>query len=150
MTDIKHGTVTVTVPDSLALPEKAGKLTPDEILRLPKARRGLGLVGQHVAAAMSKLGAAFIAPAGVTAESVLAKCERAEQIDQVITDNDVVQTRLKQGNLMMDADAWEDLLKINDQVKAQAKHDPEIAKAFEFLREYMKRHGAASKDHTEE
>src|SRR5690606_21448780 len=115
MADVKHGTVTVTVPDPLAPPERAGKLSPEEVQRLPKARRGLGVLGLHVADAIDKLGSAFIPPAGVTAEGVLAACQRAEDIDQVITDLDVILARFKQANLIWDAEAWEMLRKVNDQ-----------------------------------
>jgi hypothetical protein len=137
MAEVKHGSVAVTLPDSLTPPPEAGKMTPEEVQRLPKARRGIGLVGQHVADAIVKLGPSFILPAGVTAETLLAACERAEGIDQVLTDLGVIEGRLKQANLLWDAEAWQLLLKINDQVKAQLKHDPEIAKAFSFLIEFM-------------
>jgi hypothetical protein len=137
MAEVKHGSVTVTLPDPLSPPPEAGKMTPEQVQRLPKARRGLGLLGQHVADAINKLGPSFILPAGVTVEILVAACERAEGADQVITDLDVVTTRMKQANLLWDAAAWELFLKINDQVKAQSKHDPEIAKAFAVLIEFM-------------
>lgn len=146
MADVKHGTVTVTVPDSLAPPEMAGKLTPEQVRRMPKARRGIGLVGEHVADAMVKLGEAFIPPAGVTPEALLSACARAENIDQVITDLEVVMTRLKQANLIWDAEAWKMLLAINDQVKAQSKHDPEIATAFSVLLDFMRRRRSSTED----
>jgi hypothetical protein len=144
MAEIKHGTVAVTVDDTLSLPEKAGNMTPEEVRRVPKARRGIGLVGEHTADALTKAGAKFIPPPGVTVESLLAACRRAESIDQVITDLDVIVNRLKQANLIFDAEAWAMLLKINDQVKVQAKHEPELEAAFSFLRDFMK-HGPRAK-----
>ncbi len=65
-------------------------------------------------------------------------CTRSEDIDQVIVNLEVILQRVKQANLIFDADAWEMLRKINDQVKAQAKYQPELETVFSALREFMK------------
>jgi hypothetical protein len=64
---------------------------------------------------------------------------RAESIDGVIADLTVVLDILKQANLLFDADAWEQLRKMNDQVKAQGKHEPDLLKIFDPLVKYMAR-----------
>ncbi len=46
-------------------------------------------------------------------------------------------TKVKQGNLIKDADAWDKLRAINDQVKAQAKRNPELLTVFADLIGYM-------------
>jgi hypothetical protein len=139
MAEVKHGTVSVTVADALAPPPKAGNLSAEEVKRLPKARRGIGLACEQTADAIEKLGPKFTLPAGVTAASLRTMGSRAEDIDQVITDLEVVLATLKQANLMFDAEAWEQIRKVNDQVKAQAKHDPELLAPFKALVDYFAR-----------
>lgn len=150
MAEVRHGTVVVTIDDSLEPPERAGNLSPTEVRRLPKARRGIGLVGMHTADAMGKAGARFLAPPGVSPEALVAACQRADGIDQVIVDMEVILQRLKQANLLFDAEAWEMLRKVNDQVKAQSKHEPELAAMFTVLRDFMKLGPRPSSDPTEE
>ena len=70
--------------------------------------------------ALEKSGTKFAAPAGVTPASLRALGKRAEEIDQVILDLDVVLGKLKQANLLFDAEAWEQIRKTNDQVKVQS------------------------------
>ncbi len=137
MGQIEHGTVSVTIDDSLTLPERAGNLSPDEVRRLPKPRHGIGLVGTLTADALDKAGPDFIAPAGVTPDALRGACKRSDDIDQVIVNLEVILQRVKQANLLFDADAWEMLRKINDQVKAQAKYQPELETVFTALREFM-------------
>jgi hypothetical protein len=131
MATIKHGTITLAIEDHLAPPEKAGKLSPQEIARIPRARRGIGLACAQAADAMEKAGAKFTPPAGVTADGLRAAGKRAEDIDQYLLDLDVVRQILQQSNLLFDAEAWEQIRKMNDQVKVQAKHDPALALMFD-------------------
>jgi hypothetical protein len=137
MSKLEHGTVSITFPDTLALDESSGKLSQDEVLRIPKAPRGIGLICDTTADALEKAGAKFTAPAGVTPESLRAAGARAEGIDQVILDLEVVMNTLKQGNLLMDAAAWEQVRKMNDQVKSQGKHDAELLVIFKPLLDFF-------------
>ncbi|MDI3290375.1 hypothetical protein [Polyangium sp. 15x6] len=139
MAEIKHGTVTVTIPDELAPPPNAGKLSADEVRRLPKPPRGIGLVGTHTADAIKKAGDKLTLPKGVTAEGLLASCGRADGIDQVIIDLEVVLTTLKQANLLFDAEAWEQLRKVNGQLKEQMKYNPELGPIFRVLIDFLSR-----------
>jgi hypothetical protein len=139
MADVKHGSVTVTIPDALKPPANAGTLTPDEVRRLPKAPRGIGLVGAHTADAIRKAGDKLTLPAGVTADTLDAACERADGIDQVIHDLEVVLATMKQANLLLDAEAWEQLRRVNGQVKEQMKFTPELGAMFRVLHEFMSR-----------
>jgi hypothetical protein len=107
------------------------------VLRIPKAPRGIGLICDTTADALEKAGAKFTAPAGVTPESLRAAGARAEGIDQVILDLEVVMNTLKQGNLLMDAAAWEQVRKMNDQVKSQGKHDAELLVIFKPLLDFF-------------
>lgn len=56
--------------------------------------------------------------------------QKADGIDLIIHDVEVVLNRLKQGNLLFDAEAYKLVRQVNDQVKAQSKHSPELAKIF--------------------
>ena len=133
MTDIRHGTVTVSIADELAPPPEAGNLGPDEVRRIAKAPRGIGLICDATADAMEKAGAKFTAPGGVSPASLRALGKGAEGTDQVILDLDVVLNKFKQANLLFDAEAWEEIRKTNDQVKAQGNHDPEVLVMFKPL-----------------
>jgi hypothetical protein len=57
----------------------------------------------------------------------------------VVLDLEVVLNKLKQANLLFDAEAWEQIRKSNDQVKAQGKHDPEILVMFKPLLDFFAR-----------
>lgn len=139
MAQIEHGSIAVTIPDALTPPDKAGKMSPEEIARIPKAPRGLGLACEKAADAMKKAGARFTPPAGVTPDSITASGTRAEDVDLVINDLDVVTQIMKQANLIFDADAYEQIRKINDQVKAQAKHNPELLTIFKDVLDFFAR-----------
>ena len=55
MSEMKQGNVTISIPDTIEISEKAGEMSPDEVRRMPKARRGVGLACEATAAAMKKL-----------------------------------------------------------------------------------------------
>jgi ABC-type transporter Mla subunit MlaD len=137
MVTIQHGTVTVSIPDEFAPPAQAGNLGPEEVRRIAKAPRGIGLVCDAAADALEKSGTKFAAPLGVVPASLRALGKRAEGIDQVILDLDVVLNKLKQANLLFDAEAWEQIRKVNDQVKAQGKHDPEVLVMFKPVLDFF-------------
>lgn len=143
MPTLTHDTVTVTIPDTLEIPAQAGKLSPEDILLLPKSRRGIGLACDQAAHALEHTGAGFAA-GDVTPDNLRRKGEMAEEIDLVIASVDVVLSKLKQANLLLDAAAWEELRKLNDLVKAQVKHRPELKDEFADLTEYMSRRRAAA------
>jgi hypothetical protein len=88
---------------------------------------------------VEKSGAKFSPPGGVTPASLRTLGKRAEGIDQVILDLEVVLNKLKQANLLFDAEAWEQIRKTNDQVKVQGKHDPEIFVMFKPLLDFFAR-----------
>ncbi len=135
--EIEHGTVRVLFDDFLKPPEQAGKLSPAEVARIPKTPRGIGLVCYQAADVIEKGGAKFTPPRDVTPQSLRDAGRRAEEIDTVIVDLEVVLGILKQGNLLFDAGAWEQIRKVNDQVKVQMKHDPEIASMFKPVLDFF-------------
>lgn len=137
MTTIQHGTISLEIPDELAPPAKAGKLSPEEVARIPRPRRGIGLVCKQVADAIEKAGQQFTPPKDVTPDMLRAAAKRADEIDQYLIDLEVVKQTLQQANLLFDADAWEQIRKVNDQVKAQVKHDPGLVAMFQQLTDYL-------------
>lgn len=143
MAQINHGEVSVTIPDELPIPAEAGKLTNDQVLLLPKPPRGIGVATADAADAMRKAGSKFVSPADVTPDELETAGQYAEDIDHVIASLEVVMTTLKQANFLLDSRAWELLRKVNDQVNAQGKTNPEVLTMFAPLTRYMKRFGRA-------
>jgi hypothetical protein len=137
MAELKHGALVLTLPDDLVVDERAGKLSTKEIRRIPKVPRGVGVACAHAADAMRKAGGSFTPPAKITPDGLEAAGRRANGIDQVIVDAEVLLRTLKQANLLFDAAAWEQLRKVNDQVKAQAKHAPELLAIFRPLIDFF-------------
>jgi len=131
MADITHGTITLQVPDNLAPPPQAGKLTPKDMSRIPKPPRGVGRLCNQAADALERAGSSFAPPPGVTAQSLREAGQRADGIDQYVVDLDVVREQFRQTNLIFDADAWKQVRRMNGQIKAQMKHDPALALIFQ-------------------
>ncbi len=137
MAKLTHGPVTVVFDDALTLSDKAGKLTPEDILRLPKSPAGVGLAAHLTADALTAAGDAFTAPKGVTPKSLLAAASRAEGYDSLIVALDVVRQTIQEENLLADAACWDQLRQINDMLKGQVRHHPELAAMFAPLTAFM-------------
>ncbi|MBL9007215.1 MAG: hypothetical protein JNJ46_23360 [Myxococcales bacterium] len=127
---LKFGSVAVTLPDSLVPPDEAGSLSPAELARIPKAPRAVGALCESAADGIERAGKAFQPPPGITVDALRKAGQKADGIDLIIHDVEVVLNRLKQGNLLFDAEAYKLVRQVNDQVKAQSKHSPELAKIF--------------------
>jgi len=67
MAEITHGTVTILLPDSIVLDPRAGNLDKEDIRKLSKARKGIGLACEHAAIALEKVGETLTVP-GITPE----------------------------------------------------------------------------------
>ena len=67
---MKLRTVTVSIADEFAPPPQAGNLGPEEVRRIAKAPRGIGLVCDAAADVLEMSGTKFAAPAGVTPASL--------------------------------------------------------------------------------
>lgn len=131
MATITQGTITIQIPDLLQPPPQAGKLSPKDIRRTPRARRGVGQLCMQAADAVERAGSAFAPPPGVTPQSLRDAAARADGIDAYIVDLEVVLKTLKQANLLFHADAWKAVRQVNDQVKSQVRHNPGLAAAFQ-------------------
>lgn len=139
MSEIKHGSVTVAIPEGIEIPAAAGTLSAVELSRVPRAPRAVGEACLDAADSLEKAGSAFVAPAGVTPDSLRKAGIAADEIDRIIASVEVVLGQLRQANLLLDAEAWEQLRKVNDMVLAQSKTSPEILGLFAPLRAFMTR-----------
>ena len=135
---IKNGPVTVEVPDHLVPPKGAGTLTPTQVKEIYKPRQGLGLACQAAADALENEELDFMAPKGVTPDALRKAGQRAEEMDLYIRHLEGVLEVFKQGNLIADAEAFELLSKLNDQVKTQGKRNKAVSTAFAGLTAYFK------------
>jgi hypothetical protein len=139
MAELKFGSVTITIPEGLALPEEAGKLSPDEVRRLAKARKGLGLACEQTARAIEATEGSFLVVGDITPQGLREAGHKADALDSVLADLENAVTLLKQANLIFENEGHKQLGKVNDQYKAQGKHDKTLAAHFEGLEEYFAR-----------
>lgn len=125
MTEMTQGNVTISIPDSIEIPDKAGEMSPEEVRRLPKARRGVGPACNATTEAMNK-DPERLAPHGVDKDRLATLGKMAEDIDNVLVDIEAITVRLKQTNLLIDAEAHEELRKVLAFVRSQEKFDARI------------------------
>jgi hypothetical protein len=124
--DLVEGSITAALPDDITIPEKAGKLSKEEVKRLPKVRKGLGLACQMTAAAMVKNPDRLNVP-GVTADGLAAAGLAADGIDSHVIDAENITLTLKQANLLLNAGAHNFLRRVLAHVRKEAKFgDPRI------------------------
>ena len=136
MAEIKQGGVTATISDEIALPERAGNLTPREVRRLPKARKGVGFVAQQTAEALRNVGSRVVLQ-GATLDDIARAGKMAEAIDEPVNDAQYVAMVLAQANLLLDADAHVLLRKALTAVRAAEKFDPRVVDLFPALIDYF-------------
>jgi len=135
-TKLKQGSVTLTSTETIAFPEKAGKMTVEEVGRLEKPRRGLGVTCEKSADALRKNTDRITVP-GVDPAALEAAGEAAENIDGVIADVEHLLMFLKQANALLDSHAHRELRKVLAAVRSQEKFDPKLADLFPHLIAYF-------------
>ncbi len=145
MAELTRGTVTILLPDGVDIPPEAGKLSVEEKRKLPKARKGIGLACSLAATELEKSDNKLAVP-GVEAGPLRKAGTLAEKMDEIIEDLEVILETVKQANLIDDAEAFNMLRKVNDQVKSQSKFDPSIAIRFTAVTEYFASPGRPSGD----
>ena len=131
MSEVKYGRVSVALPASLELPERAGKMSKKEVSRLLKAPHGMRSAAEHAASTLEKLGSSFVTPLGVTPASLRGSgSDESEELEGIIHDLKATLLKLKQGKLLIDHARHLQLRKLKDQVRAQAKYSPELLLLF--------------------
>lgn len=130
MAQVTHGTVTVTMPDSIPLPAQAGKLSKDDMKQMPPPPRIVGKVCIQAADAIASAGVAFSPPPGVTEQSLRLAGECVDGLDKHMIDMAVIRRRLQQANRIIGTEAWKQVRQMNDAIKAQMKHDPALELIF--------------------
>ncbi len=136
MTTMTQGTVTVTLPDTLEIPEKAGSMSRQEMQRVPKARHGVGAVCEATADAMLK-NPDRLAPFNVDPARLASQGRMSEEIDNVVVDTEVILVKMKQAGTLIDAAAHEELRKVLAFVRGQEKFDPRVVDLVPHLIEYF-------------
>lgn len=136
MSELVEGVVRISIPDHITIPERAGKMTPDEVARLEKARKGIGLVGEATAQAVAENATRLPVP-GVDVVSLKAMTRAAEDIDRVIENVEAVLVKLRQANALLDAEANEQLRKVMAFVRAQEKFDAGVTSLVQPLVAYF-------------
>lgn len=131
MADITHGTIILTIPDLLTPPQEAGKLTSKQMQKIVKPPKGIGRVCIQAADAIDKAGARFSPPPGVTAGAILDAGMRADTIDQFVLDLDVLRERMRQAQLIFNAEAYLMARKMNRAIKAQMGFDAAVGLMFQ-------------------
>lgn len=145
MPEIKQGTVTVTLPDHIQLAPSAGSLSVDEVRRLPKTRKSLGLVCSAVAAAIRK-NPERLCPHGVDPDRLEAMGRAAEDMTGVVVDLKAATLRAAQGDLLLGAEAHDVLRRVMAFVRSQEKFDPHVADLVPQLVSYFSRKVSAQAD----
>ena len=102
MATITQGVATVTTPETINLPEKAGTLSTKEVLRLPKARPGVSKACELTADALRK-NPERLNPSGVDADELEAVGQNADELDKCIVDAEALLVVLQQANTLLGA-----------------------------------------------
>lgn len=131
-----QGSVTLTCTETLQIPDKAGKMSVEEVSRIEKARRGVGITCERTAEALRKNEGRITVP-GVTPEALEQAGKAADDIDGVIADLEHLLLILKQSNVLLDAHAHRELRKVLAAVRAQEKFDPRLPDLFPQLIAYF-------------
>ena len=147
MSEWKEGRVTVELPESVKLSERAGKISKKDVSRLLKAPRGMGLVVEHTAVALKTAGPSFVAPIGMTPESLRALgIEESNQLERIIHDLLRMVLKLRQGKLLIDHETHLQLRMLKDQVRVQAKYNPQLLLIFASLLELFDKSAVTRKE----
>jgi hypothetical protein len=140
MTTLKHGQAQVELPASLTLPPHAGKLTPDELQGLSKPKADVAQVAHDTAQAIDALGDRFQLPAGVTTADLRAAATAHADLSTLVTEVEVILHTLKQAERITADGLYQQLRKVNDMRKVQAKHDANLDAALGRLVAHMSNH----------
>ncbi|MDD5310076.1 MAG: hypothetical protein PHU25_22390 [Deltaproteobacteria bacterium] len=138
MPEIKEGTVTIALPDFVAIPPEAGRLSHAQVLRLPKARKGVSPVCTIVADAMRK-NPERLRPANVTAEDLDALARETEAVSGMSTDVRAAALRVSQVEIIVNARAHDALRRVLAFVRSEEKFDPRLSGLVPELIEYFSR-----------
>jgi hypothetical protein len=144
MSQLKQGSVVITLPTHIEVLPDAGKMTPEQVKAIEKPRRGIGLACEQTAAAMQKDPTRLYVP-GVTPEQLANYGQQAEDIDAVIIDVEVLLAVLRQNNLLLDARAQRALRQVLSYVRSLEKFDPKIAERVPHLIGYFSKSKAEEK-----
>ena len=132
-----YGNVRVNLPNALKLSKKAGKLTTAQLRRLSYPKQGIARLCEEVAAIM-ETNPDFIVK-GVTPDGLRQAAVEAEAADVLMVELETVLQSIKQQHWLNVDAAYELVRRVNDQMHAQVKYDPQLKEKFGPLVEYFSR-----------
>jgi hypothetical protein len=139
MNEIRHGSITINLPDDVELSEKAEQLEQVAVSRILRAPAGLSQACYQAADSLEKAREQFTAMKGISPEILRDEGQRIEKLERVIQDLEVILYRAKRTSLLQKAGTYTKLRRLNDLAKAYAKHDPLFFRVFKPLFDFFKK-----------
>jgi transposase len=137
--DIKHGDLTLGLPDELEVPPEAldSSVTLEALRKQATPRRSVGLVCLIAADLLERHQGRLRLDAHITPALLRKLGYAADAWDRVLLQIDELRRIIQKANAAADNAAHTALLAINSQIKAQIAKDPGLAKDFEAVRAYF-------------
>ena len=125
------------MPDGYELREKAGKLTVQEVSRLTRVPKGIGRLCELTADSVEKAWGKIALPAHITPDSLRAAGKKAELLDTVIYDTEVLLAKARQSWMQDKAEAFEMVCQVNDIVRGYGKRNRDVWSLFGLALDFL-------------
>jgi DNA repair exonuclease SbcCD ATPase subunit len=139
MNEIRYGSVTIKLPDDVALSEEVTQLDQVAVSRILRAPAGLSQACYQAANSLEKAKEQFTAMEDISPETLRDEGQQIEKLEQVVRDLEVILSRAKRTSLLQKASTYTKLRRLNDMVKAYAKHDPIYSIIFKSVLDFFKK-----------
>ena len=139
MAELKHGSVTISLPGLSSISEKAGNLSRDEVQRLAKAAPSIAQACDDSADGIEGAGPSFMLPASVTVSELRAAAVRTRSLDRSIAETEYALVVLRQNRLLEVAASLQLVGVVNDQAKTQGKRTPRFLSLFTRVFAFFKK-----------
>ena len=139
MIEIKHGSVTIQLPEGYVMRENAGQLTKLEVSRLIRVPKGVGHLCELTADSVEKVGAKINFPSHITPDSLREAGKKAEKLDALIYDLEVMLNRVRQSALQDKDSAFEWVCQVNDIAKGYGKRNRDVWAIFVAPRDFTQK-----------
>ena len=133
------GNISITLPEHIEISHAAGKLSINQVLRIPKPyKRGTGKLCQELADIIDKTPEFTVAPEGIC-DALRDAGAKADDLKPYVFEAKNLLKTLQQQSLLNDSAAYALIRQVNDLVKAQVKQNPQLANTFYPLNYYFNR-----------